>query len=116
MASTGTSDERAFALCGSSMRIGASMSTRLSNASAMWPFRYIAGRATTSPGLKNRARKSAAASRSPASIPAKPAHADELRSDLDKALALVPGSHRLNLHASYAETHGQKVERDALAA
>ena len=40
--------------------------------------------------------------------------ADELRSDLDKTLALLPGSHRLNLHASYAETGGHKVERDAL--
>src|SRR5882724_2571746 len=26
---------------------------------------------------------------------------DELRSDLDQALALIPGTHRLNLHASY---------------
>jgi L-rhamnose isomerase len=39
---------------------------------------------------------------------------DELRSDLDKTLALLPGSHRLNLHASYAETGGRKIERDAL--
>jgi len=38
----------------------------------------------------------------------------ELRSDLDKTLALLPGSHRLNLHASYAETGGRQVERDAL--
>jgi len=38
----------------------------------------------------------------------------ELRSDLDKTLALLPGSHRLNLHASYAETGGRKVERNAL--
>src|SRR4051812_18902822 len=28
---------------------------------------------------------------------------DELRSDLNKALELIPGTHRLNLHASYAE-------------
>jgi L-rhamnose isomerase len=39
---------------------------------------------------------------------------DELRCDLEKALALLPGSHRLNLHASYAETRGRKIERDAL--
>jgi L-rhamnose isomerase len=39
---------------------------------------------------------------------------DELRSDLDKALSLIPGTHRLNLHASYAETGGRRVERDAL--
>jgi L-rhamnose isomerase len=35
----------------------------------------------------------------------------ELREDLDKALALIPGKHRLNLHASYAELGGLKVER-----
>jgi L-rhamnose isomerase len=39
---------------------------------------------------------------------------DELRADLDMALALIPGSHRLNLHASYAETGGRRVERNAL--
>jgi L-rhamnose isomerase len=32
--------------------------------------------------------------------------ADELRADLDKAYSLIPGKHRLNLHASYAETGG----------
>jgi L-rhamnose isomerase len=39
---------------------------------------------------------------------------DELRADVDKALSLVPGKHRFNLHASYAETGNKKVERDAL--
>jgi L-rhamnose isomerase len=36
---------------------------------------------------------------------------DELRADLAKALSLIPGQHRLNLHASYAELGGRKVER-----
>jgi L-rhamnose isomerase len=40
---------------------------------------------------------------------------EELRSDLDKALSLIPGTHRLNLHAIYAETDGKKVDRDKLA-
>ncbi len=39
---------------------------------------------------------------------------DELRADLDKALSLIPGTHRLNLHAIYAETGSRRVERDAL--
>jgi L-rhamnose isomerase len=39
---------------------------------------------------------------------------EELRADLDKALALIPGKHRLNLHAIYAETKGKTVERDKL--
>src|SRR5581483_7237977 len=34
---------------------------------------------------------------------------------LEAALALIPGRHRLNLHASYAETGGRPVERDELA-
>lgn len=39
---------------------------------------------------------------------------EQLRQDLDLALSLIPGRHRLSLHASYAETGGQRVERDAL--
>jgi len=39
--------------------------------------------------------------------------ADELRADLEKAMSLIPGKHRLNLHAMYAETRG-KVERNKL--
>src|ERR1051325_10065178 len=35
--------------------------------------------------------------------PGKARTADELRLDLDKALSLLPGKHRLNLHASYGE-------------
>lgn len=40
---------------------------------------------------------------------------DELRADLDKALSLIPGKHRLNLHAFYGEFGGKKVERDEIA-
>ncbi len=39
---------------------------------------------------------------------------DELRSDLEKALSLIPGKHKVNLHAIYAETNGEVVERDQL--
>ncbi|NMA45723.1 MAG: L-rhamnose isomerase [Lentisphaerae bacterium] len=39
----------------------------------------------------------------------------ELRNDLDFALALIGGSHRVNVHAFYAEFEkGKKVDRDAL--
>ncbi len=37
----------------------------------------------------------------------------ELTSDIDEALKLIPGRHKLNLHASYAVTD-RKVDRDAL--
>lgn len=40
---------------------------------------------------------------------------DELRADLDKALSLIPGKHRLNLHAFYGEFGGKKVDRDEIA-
>src|ERR1700712_3373945 len=35
--------------------------------------------------------------------PGKASTPDELRSDLEKALSLIPGKHRLNLHAFYGE-------------
>src|SRR6266566_6025501 len=46
--------------------------------------------------------------------PGKARTADELRQDLIKALSLIPGRHRLNLHAFYAETNGKRVERNEL--
>ncbi len=45
--------------------------------------------------------------------PGKARTADELRGDIEKALSLIPGKHRLNLHAMYAETAG-KVDRNEL--
>lgn len=39
---------------------------------------------------------------------------DELRADLDRALSLIPGKHRLNLHASYGEFGGRKVDRNEI--
>jgi len=46
--------------------------------------------------------------------PGKARTPEELRSDLEKALSLIPGKHRVNLHAIYAETNGEAVERDRL--
>ena len=34
--------------------------------------------------------------------PGKATTPDELMADMDKALSLIPGKHRINLHASYA--------------
>jgi L-rhamnose isomerase len=47
--------------------------------------------------------------------PGKARTPDELRADLDQALALIPGRHRLNLHAIYGDMGGKKVERDEIA-
>jgi L-rhamnose isomerase len=38
----------------------------------------------------------------------------ELRADLEKAFSLIPGRHRLNLHASYLDNSGKFVDRDAI--
>jgi L-rhamnose isomerase len=45
--------------------------------------------------------------------PGKARTADELRKDLDVVYSLLPGSHRLNLHAIYLEAN-KKVERNAI--
>jgi L-rhamnose isomerase len=46
--------------------------------------------------------------------PGKARTPDELRADLAKALSLIPGRHRVNLHAFYGEFGGKKVDRDAI--
>lgn len=38
----------------------------------------------------------------------------ELRSDLEQAFSLIPGSHRLNLHAFYGEFGGKRVDRNEI--
>jgi L-rhamnose isomerase len=45
--------------------------------------------------------------------PGKARNPGELMADIDKALSLIPGKHRLNLHASYAVT-SETVDRDKL--
>ena len=40
--------------------------------------------------------------------------AEELRADLEKVFSLVPGKHRLNLHAFYLDSGGKKIDRDQI--
>src|ERR1017187_7147160 len=47
--------------------------------------------------------------------PGKARTPDELRTDFEAALSVLPGPHRLNLHACYAEMTGRKVDRDELS-
>ncbi|HTW91797.1 MAG TPA: L-rhamnose isomerase [bacterium] len=49
------------------------------------------------------------------SYPGRARNAAELRQDLDKALSLIPGRHRVNLHAMYGEFGAKPVDRDAIA-
>jgi L-rhamnose isomerase len=46
--------------------------------------------------------------------PGKARTPDELRADLDRAFSLIPGKHRLNLHAFYGEFGGKRVDRDEI--
>lgn len=46
--------------------------------------------------------------------PGKARTAEELRQDLNLAYRLIPGQHRLNLHAMYAELGGKSVQRNEI--
>ncbi len=47
--------------------------------------------------------------------PGKASNPEELMADIDKALSLIPGVHKINLHASYAIFEaGEKVDRNQL--
>jgi len=46
--------------------------------------------------------------------PGKAGNPDELKKDLEKMYSLLPGKHRLNLHAIYGDFQGQKVDRNEI--
>ena len=46
--------------------------------------------------------------------PGKAGNVGELRSDLEKVLSLLPGEHRVNLHAIYGEFGNKRVDRDEI--
>lgn len=46
--------------------------------------------------------------------PGRARNMEELRADILKAMSLIPGSHRLNLHAIYGDFGGKKVDRDEI--
>jgi L-rhamnose isomerase len=47
-------------------------------------------------------------------FPGKAKTIDQMRSDLDKVMSLLPGKQRLNLHAIYGEFGGKLVDRDQI--
>lgn len=47
--------------------------------------------------------------------PGKARTPEQLRADLSKAYSLIPGKHRLNLHASYGEFAGKRVDRNQVS-
>ncbi|MDD3080068.1 MAG: L-rhamnose isomerase [Paludibacter sp.] len=46
--------------------------------------------------------------------PGKARTIEELRADIDKAMQLIPGNHRVNLHAFYGDFGGKFVDRDQI--
>ena len=46
--------------------------------------------------------------------PGKANNPEQLMADIEKTLSLIPGKHRINLHASYAIFDGKPVDRDQL--
>lgn len=46
--------------------------------------------------------------------PGKARTIDELRTDIEKVLSMVPGKHRLNLHACYLDNGGKFVDRNEI--
>ena len=46
--------------------------------------------------------------------PGKARTIDELQNDIEKAFSLIPGKHRLNLHAFYLDNGGKNVDRDEI--
>lgn len=46
--------------------------------------------------------------------PGRARNGEEIREDIEKAMSLIPGKQRVNLHAIYAETDGKHVDRDEL--
>ncbi len=46
--------------------------------------------------------------------PGKAKSIDQLRRDMEKVYALLPGNHRFNMHASYGDFRGKFVDRDAI--
>lgn len=48
--------------------------------------------------------------------PGKARTISQLQQDLDRALSMIPGKHRLNLHACYADLGGKKIDRNAYSA
>ncbi len=46
--------------------------------------------------------------------PGKARTIDELKQDYDKAFSLIPGNHRINIHAIYGDFKGEQVDRDQI--
>ena len=67
-------------------------------------------------GLESEAGGTSGGIQTTGNYPGRARNGHELRSDFLKACSMIPGKKKLNLHASYAELHGKKKDRDAYTA
>ena len=65
-------------------------------------------------GFENFGLKLSGGIQTTGSYPGRARNASELRADLEKMLTLVPGTRKINIHASYLEAGGKKVDRDEI--
>ena len=78
-------------------------------------YRFTAGRETTSAVSRPpEPPLSGGGIQATGNYPGKARTIGELRADIEKAFSLIPGKHRLNLHASYLDNGGEYVERTAI--
>jgi L-rhamnose isomerase len=114
MASSGTSVERAFALAREQYQDwGVDVSAAFERLATI-PISLHCWQGDDVGGFDQTGQELGAGLAVTGSYPGKARTPLELRCDLDKAMSLLPGTHRVNLHASYAETPGPKIERDSI--
>ncbi|MDX9882661.1 MAG: L-rhamnose isomerase [Prolixibacteraceae bacterium] len=65
-------------------------------------------------GFENPDRQLSGGIQATGNYPGKARNIDELRADIKYAASLIPGDHRLNLHAIYGDFGGRFVDRDQL--
>ena len=106
--------EQAFALAQESYaQLGVSVDTALAKLSAI-PISLHCWQGDDVGGFETAATALGGGLAVTGNFPGKATTADQLRSDIETAFALIPGSHRLNLHAMYGEFGGQRVDRNQI--
>ncbi len=65
-------------------------------------------------GFENLGKKLTGGIQTTGNYPGRARNAAELRADIKKMLTLIPGTRKINIHASYLETGGKDVDRDAI--
>ena len=66
-------------------------------------------------GFERRAGGTSGGIMATGNYPGKPRTVDELRTDIEAALSMIPGPIKINLHASYGEDYEKDVDRDEYA-